>query len=189
MIDGYTVSLNPGEEFPESNFDNNDRVIPEGTELSMSWYGMESPESLKDIVEFHIDAFILQGRDRKEHIVDWNMTQDINWGSCFPDDYCILLLNHSDHGYDYFSDSHIIYGDESLELVVEVTHPGSLWTNYSVTEIYDSPHWEAGGDSPSGGCYFWPMRDDVGRHGFLFTDEGGREWYTRVDICRENFSE
>ncbi|TFG38934.1 MAG: LysM domain-containing protein, partial [Candidatus Aminicenantes bacterium] len=183
MFTGYTVTLNPDGAFPESDYDNNSRVIPEGTEISMSWYGFHAPEGLRNIVEFHINAYILQGRERKEHIVEWNMTQDIDWGSCVPEEYCVLQLHPSEVGNDYYAHGYDTFGDESLELVVNVNHPGSLWSNFAVTEIFDSPGWEAGGYNPTRGCSFWPMRDDVGRHVFHFSTSHGEDWSTRVDIC------
>ena len=189
MFAGYTVSLNPDQAFPESNFDNNSWIVPEGTEISMSWYGFVAPENLRNIVEFHIDAYIVQGRIRTQHIVDWNQNQDeIDWGSCFDDRYCMLYFD-GERRYDYLSGGHVIYGDEDLELVVEVTHPGSLSESFSSRDIFHAPGWEAGGLSPTMGCTFWPTRADEGRHGFAFMSSSGAEWTTRVDICRDNYGE
>jgi hypothetical protein len=188
MFAGYTVSLNPDQAFPESNYDNNSLIVPEGTELSMSWYGFIAPEAVRDIVEFHIDMYIIQGRERTQHIVDWNQTQDINWGSCFEDRYCMLYFD-GERRHDYLTGGHEIYGDEKLELIVEVTHPGSLWGGYSSRDIFRAPGWEAGERGPTMGCTFWPTRHDEGRHGFAFISSSGAEWTTRVDICRDNYDE
>jgi len=189
MFGGYTVTLNRDRSFPESNYDNNSLTIPEGTDISLSWYGVNVPESLRNIVEYHINAYIKQGSVRKEQIVNWDLTQDINWGSCFEDDYCVLHFDGS-HRRDYYTYGDRIYGDEDLELEVHIDHPGSLWTGFSTTEEYYAPGWGAGAYDPSSGaCTFWPTREDEGRHGFRFTTGSGQVWTTRVDICRENFEE
>ena len=136
-------------------------------------------------MEYHVDVYIRQGPDRTQHIIDWSVTQDIDWGSCFPDDYCILLFDFR----EFNSPDYQIYGDEDLELIVQVTHPGSLWTNFTTTEIYSAPGWGAGGLGPGGGCGSWPMRDDEGRHSFIYTQSGVTGWWSRVDLCRENYGE
>ncbi|MEJ2448755.1 MAG: hypothetical protein P8Y37_12560, partial [Anaerolineales bacterium] len=157
-------------------------------EIQLGWYSIEAPEGLRDIVEFHVDGFILQGTERKAQIVDWNQSQDIDWNACQSDETCYVLFD----GYaaeEYVTSRLEIYGDEDLELDLLISHPGSLWRNFSVTEVYSPPDWEAGEYGPRRGCYFLPTREGIGRHGFYFTSGGGTEWYTRVDICRANYEE
>ncbi len=184
MFDGYTVTLNPEAAFPEITLENNSFTVGAGTEISATWYGINAPYGMRNISEFHVDIYILQGSERTQHIVDWSETQDIDWGSCFDPRYCVLLFYS-----DYWTSRYEIYGDESLQLVMSITNPGSLTESFTFDRIYEAPSWGAGGDAPGGGCSNWPRRDDVGRHSFIVTAPGGNQWWTRVDICRDNFAE
>ncbi len=91
-----------------------------------------------------------------------------------------------DHEYDsYWFD---IYGDEELEIVINVDHPGTLREGYVRREFFTAPDWGGGGLSPIRSCGNYAMRE-YGRHWWYFDQIEGYSWDTRFDICRENFEE
>lgn len=178
---GWSVTLNPGGSFVESNHENNTLYHEPGKELELKIYAVNSPYGARNSVEYHIDGYILQGTERFEKVINLDVNQDINWGSCIPDDYCTLHF----YGDDKSSRKFLIVGGESLEIVITIHHPGTLWESYSLTEIFSGPDWEAGGVNPStASCSHWPMRDDIGRHGHVWQRRGGVEWYLRYDLCQ-----
>ena len=183
---GWSVTLNPEATFVENNHENNTLQHAPGKELRLKLYGVDSPYGVRNFVEFHIDGYLLQGRHRSEQVINLDVNQDIDWGTCFPDDYCSLIFYWEDKTSDRF----LIVGGESLEIVISINHPGSLWTDYSLTEIFSEPDWEAGIPNPSThSCSHWPMRDDIGRHSHVWYHSGGLEWYLRYDLCQWDLEE
>ena len=139
-------------------------------------------------MEYHIDGYILQGTHRAEQVIDMNVNQDIDWGSCVRhDDYCTLHF----YGIEKTSDNFLIIGGESLEIVLTIDHPGTLWETYSLTEIFSGPDWEAGIPNPADrSCSHWPRRDDIGRHGHTWYRSGGSPlWFLRYDLCQWGLGE
>ena len=186
MVDGYSVTVNPSGDFAESNLENNTFTVGEMKELRINWEGFRAPYAVRDIVDFHLDAYLYQGTRQTEQVVNWDETNEIDWGSCNTrSHYCILLFTDS----RYRTPSFEIYGDESLVVSVSINHPGSLRDDFSTNNRYEAPTWGGGGNNPStDSCSFWPMRD-VGDHGLWFTNGASAEWYTSYDICVEDFGE
>jgi hypothetical protein len=181
---GYSVTLNPGIIFMESNFENNTLQVSEGTELVLSWYSAIAPYHLRDEVEFHIDAYILQGRTRVEQVVNLDLNQVINWNSWFiPEGWTSYQFNDDSR----ISEPFMIVGGEELEVVITIDHPGTLWESLAATQILSGPSWGAGGQNPlTDRCTFWIMRDDQGEHNLSWFNDG-LEWNLRYDLCRRDF--
>ncbi len=181
---GYSVTLNPGIIFMESNFENNTLRVSEGTEIVMSWYSAIAPYHLRDEVEFHIDAYILQGRTRVEQVVNLDLNQVINWNSWFiPEGWTSYQFNDDSR----ISEPFMIVGGEELEVVITIDHPGTLWESLAATQILSGPSWGAGGQNPlTDRCTFWIMRDDQGEHNLSWFNDG-LEWNLRYDLCRRDF--
>jgi hypothetical protein len=177
---GWSVTVNPEATFVESDHENNTLHRSAGKELEMKLYVVDAPYGVRNAVEYHIDAYILQGGHRLEHVVSLEVNQDIDWGSCFRPYHCTLHF----YGHEKTSGKFLIVGGEALEVEISIQHPGTLWTNYSFTEIFTEPDWEAGGLSPGRSCNHWPMREDIGRHGHIWYGSGGTEWYLRYDLCQ-----
>jgi len=178
---GWSVTLNPEVAFVESNYDNNTFHHDEGKEVQMKLYAVDAPYGVRDVVEYHIDAYVLQGRHRIEQVANLNVNQDIDWGNCISGDYCTLHFYDHDKTSDWF----MLVGGESLEVVISINHPGSLWENYSLTEVFSEPNWEAGEVNPSTrSCSHWPTREDIGRHTHTWYSSGGPEWFLRYDLCQ-----
>jgi len=186
MVNGYSVTVNPSGSFAESNLENNTFSVGESKDLAIKWYAITAPYGARDVVDFHLEAYIYQGNRLKEQVVDWNINHEIDWGSCNSyDNYCIRLL----HDPDYQSHHFDIFGDESLVIRTTINHPGTLWHYYSTTDSYKAPTWEAGGNDPTtDSCTFWPRRD-VGDHRLWFNNGAGSEWFSRHDICMDDFGE
>ena len=182
LAQGWSVTVNPGSTFVESDYDNNTIRHDQGLQLEMKLYAVNAPYNLRNAVEFHIDAYILQGRHRIEQVADLNVNQDIDWGSCVPDDYCTLHFYESDKT----SGWNLIVGGERLEVVISIQHPGTLWESYSLTEVFTEPDWETGSiNTTDRACSHWPQREDNGRHSHRWYHSGGSEWWLRYDLCQK----
>jgi hypothetical protein len=182
LAEGWSVSLNSDVLFVESDFENNSLHHDPGKQLNMKLYAVSAPERFRNSVEFHIDAYILQGRQRAEQVADLNVNQDIDWGNCIPDDYCTLHF----YGSDKTSGWNLIVGGERLEVVISIQHPGTLTESYTLSEIFTEPDWEAGSINPATrSCSHWPMREDIGRHSHHWYRSGGSEWWLRYDLCQK----
>jgi hypothetical protein len=180
MAVGYNVTVNPNATILEEHGDNNSFVIEEATRLWIYWLWIDVPYDVRNRVEFGFDAYILTGEDRTQ-VADWNIRQDIEWGSCFTPYHCFLELDDID---TYWFD---IYGDEVLEISIRVDHPGTLRRSYAISEIFRVPTW-GGGDTWNRGCSYYSERD-YGRHSWVFDNIDGYDWATRINICRENYEE
>ncbi len=180
LQNGWSVTLNPGASFVESNHENNTLYHESGKEIELKLYAVDSPYGARNSVEYHIDGYILQGTHRFEQVINLDVNQDIDWGSCFPDEYCTLHF----YGHEKTSGKFLIIGGETLEIVISINHPGTLWESYSLTEVFREPDWEAGGLSPMRSCDHWPQREDIGRHGHVWQRSGGVRWYLRYDLCQ-----
>ena len=181
---GYSVTLNPGAIFMESNFENNTLQVSEGTEIVLDWFSAVAPYHLRDEVEFHIDAYILQGRMRVEQVVNMDLNQEINWNSWFESGGWTSFQFNDD---SRISEPFMIVGGEELEVVITIDHFGTLWESLAATQIYSGPSWGAGGQNPSTDrCTFWIMRDDLGEHNLSWFN-GGSEWNLRYDLCRRDY--
>lgn len=188
LADGWSVTLNPEGTFVESDHENNSLSHSPGKELNLKIYAVNAPYGVRNVVEFHLDAYVLQGRHRVEQIVDLNINQDIDWGSCIdePDHYCTLHF----YGSDLSSGWNLIVGGEQLEVAISIQHPGSLWESYTLNEIFSEPDWEAGSINPSTrSCSHWPTRDDIGKHSHVWHHSGGIEWWLRYDLCQRAWDE
>lgn len=132
MAAGYNVTVNPNATILEKNGDNNSFVIGEATRLWIYWLWIDVPYGVRNTVEFGFDAYILTGEDQTQ-VADWNIRQDIEWGSCFTPYHCFLELDDIE---TYWFD---IYGDEVLEISIRVDHPGTLRRSYTISDIFESP--------------------------------------------------
>jgi LysM repeat protein len=181
---GYSVTVNPRASFVESNFENNTLQISEGTEIVLDWFSAVAPYHLRDEVEFHIDAYILQGRTRIDQVVNLDLNQEINWNSWFESGGWTSFQFNDD---SRISEPFMIVGGEELEVVITIHHPGTLWESLAATQIYRGPSWGAGGQNPlTDRCTFWIMRDDQGEHNFTWFNDGS-EWNLRYDLCRRDY--
>ena len=177
---GWSVTLNPSQIFVESDYSNNTFELSEGAEIELNWYAVRVPYGLRNDAEIFIDVYIREGRMRSEHVVDMGLTQDIDWGTC-PRDYgCSLHFSHP----SLTSAEFLIIGGEELEVVIEIKHPGTLWANITLSEVFSEPDWEGGGlDMTSRSCSYWPTREDIGRHSHVWRN-GSSEWWVRYDLCK-----
>lgn len=181
---GYSVTVNPGASFVESNFENNTLQVSEGTEIVLDWFSAVAPYHLRDEVEFHIDAYILQGRTRVEQVVNLDLNQEINWNSWYESGGWTSYQFNDD---SRISEPFMIVGGEELEVVIRIDHPGTLWESLAATQIYSGPSWGAGGQNPlTDRCTFWILRDDLGEHNFSWFNSGS-EWNLRYDLCRRDY--
>ena len=121
MAQGYSVVVNPDANIVESNHFNNSYHIPAAQRLWVYWYGIEAPESVGGVVEYDLDVYATSG-DAVRHIADWHIGQDIDWGSCFDDEHCIRLFIDNEYDTNWFE----VYGDEILELSLNIAHPRQL---------------------------------------------------------------
>jgi len=185
MAAGYVVTVNPEESILESNLENNGFTIGEATRLRIYWSYINAPSSVGDFVEFHLDAKVGLEHTLRQ-IANWDLNAEIDWNSCDP--RCWKSFNHHETDELYDTAWFDIYGDEVLEVEVRITHPGSLYENYSRREIFTAPGWGGGGLDPENSCRYFPTRE-VGDHRWRFDTSGGAHWAIRFDICRENFEE
>jgi hypothetical protein len=182
MAAGYEVTINPDATILEESGDNNSFAIGEATRLWIYWRWFDVPYGVRDTVEFHLDAYVLTGEERFQ-VANWSIRQDIDWGSCFDPYHCVLQYVEGQYETFWFD----VYGDEVLEVTVDVVHPGTLRRSYTRSETFTAPDW-GGSLTYSGGCGYLPERPD-GKHHWIFDYLEGYAWVTRFNICRENAEE
>jgi hypothetical protein len=128
-------------------------------------------------VEFHLDAYVVRGRENRQQVANWSIRQDIDWGSCFRPYHCVRLYDEEQYSTYWFD----VYGDEVLEVTIDVVHPGTLRRGYTASETFRPPDW-GGGDPLNFMCRH--HSEDV-KHGWAFDYLDGYAWETRFNICRE----
>lgn len=179
MRGGYQVTVNPAGTIREENHDNNTYQVGEANRLEVYWLWIDVPYSVRNSVEFDLDAFVISGSDRQQ-VVNWSINQDIDWGSCFRPYHCVL---HYDD-YEYNSDWIDIYGDQSFEVIITVSHPGTLTRSYTLSDVYGPPNWGAGAQF-NYGCSS-PSQIEDGRHTWVFDHLSGEAWSTTFNLCLDN---
>ncbi len=178
MAQGYSLILNPDQLFSESNYENNRYDIPAGNNLSVYWWGIWAPESFKNSAEFDLTAYIVSGSSERQ-VVNWHIGQDIDWGSCFPDRYCIRLFQDN----EYYTDEIAILGDENLEMRITASNPGTLWSDMTGSAIYGPVlYW---GSSPQFNYGCRNPQDSAGEHQWILGNVGSNTWEVAFHICRE----
>ena len=182
MRGGYQVIVNPAGTFREENYHNNTYQIAEANRLEVYWLLIDAPYGVRNSVEYDLDAFVISGSDRQQ-VVNWSINQDIDWGSCFRPYHCVL---HYDE-YEYDSDWIEIYGDQAFEVIITVSHPGTLTRSYTLSDVYGPPTWGAGPQF-NYGCRSHTAIEG-GRHDWVFDYSGGEAWSTTFNLCLENAGE
>jgi len=178
MAAGYTVVVNPDATIAESNMENNTYTVAGGQRLRIYLYGIWSPYSVRNYVEYNLDAYLVSGTTRRQ-VADWHVGQDIDWGSCFDPTYCILLFHDGDYDTYWFD----VYGDENLEVVVTATHPGSLTNDQSGFDVFGpGRNWGAG--PPFNYACSYP-HSGAGSHTW-YLGGYGEEWTVTFHICQED---
>jgi len=186
MVEGYSVIVNSDESIVEESYENNSYSIDEGTRLSLYWSTVHVPYGAGEDVEIHIDAYVLNGRVRNRQVADWDITQDIDWDSCSEYEHSCSLTFFD---YEYYEPWFDVIGDEPLEIVVNIEHPGTLWESFTISEIFYPPTWGAGDVDPTkGNCHYFPTRD-YGSQAWTFGERPDRYWRVGFDFCRENFGD
>jgi len=191
MIGGYQVVVNADDTIYEDSYENNIYEVEESTRMSLYFSSVVVPYVARDVVEVHVDIYVLTGRIRDRQVADWNYTQDIDWGSCAEHiDRCISIFTGVDDHLVHWFD---IYGDENLEVVVFFNHTGtrgggaSLIPDRTVNNIYYPPTWGAGDiDRSRGSCHYDPS-SEPGAHFTGYSDSAGKSWQVRIEFCREDF--
>lgn len=175
---GYAVVVNPDATIAEADMENNTYTVAGGQRLWIYLYGIWSPYSVRNTVEYNFDAYLVSGTTRQQ-VADWHIGQDIDWGSCFDPTYCILLFQDNEFDTHWFD----VYGDENLEVVVTATHPGSLTNDQSGFDVFGSgQNWGAGPPFNYGCSY---PHSGAGSHSWLLGGYG-EEWAVTFHICQED---
>jgi hypothetical protein len=182
MAGGYRVNVNPRSSFREEDHTNNSYDVPEAAELWIYWQRIQAPYGVRNTVEFDLDAFILSGPEQTQ-VVDFSINQDINWGSCFEDSYCIRIYHDDEYSSYWFE----IYGDQQLEIVQTASHPGTLRENYTLREIYSPPSW-GGGPPFNYGCSTIGAMGEAS-HDWRFGYVSGAPWRSQFNLCVQPLGE
>lgn len=181
MRQGYSVVVNPDATIVESNLDNNSFNVGGGQRLWVYWYGIWSPYSLRNQVEYDFDAFIVSGSARRQ-VADWHIGQDIDWGSCFSPRYCVRTFSDNQHDTYWFD----IYGDEHLEVLARVTHPGGYAGEWPGSDIFGpSENW-GGGPPFNYGCSY--SHTGPGSHTWHLGSHEGNNWSIVFHICQQDLA-
>ena len=178
MRGGYQVTVNPAGSFREEDFDNNTYQIGEANQLEVYWLWLDVPYSVRNTVEFDLDAFVISGRDRQQ-VVNWSINQDIDWGSCFQPRHCVRHYDNNEYNSDWIE----IYGDQAFEVIITVSHPGTLNRSYTLSQVYPPPNWGAGAQF-NYSCRS-PSAIEDGRHDWVFDYLNGHPWSTTFNLCLE----
>lgn len=190
MVDGYTVTINPGQDLVESSYENNNYTVGPATRLSIAVTQLRVPEPAHEIVEIDVDGYIKNGRFVTSHPVDFDISSSQSWSCSDYQAECNVVFRDSEYLENWFE----IYGDEDFMIEIDISHRGtrigggSLLDNFSGSYLYSGPTWYAGSARTRRVCSYEPARDHGG-HVYRFYDWAGREWAVRLDVCRENYDE
>lgn len=182
MAGGYRVYVNPGGSFLEEDHTNNSYDVSEAAELWLYWQTIEAPYDVRNTVEFDFDAYILSGPERTR-VADFSINQDIDWGSCFEDSYCIRIYHDDEYSTYWFE----IYGDQQLEIVQTASHPGTLSDDYTLRETFSPPTW-GGGPPFNYGCSTMAAMGDAS-HDWRFGYINGAPWRSHFYLCVQPLEE
>jgi hypothetical protein len=135
------------------------------------------------MVEFSFDAYLVSGGSRR-HVADWNIRQDIDWGSCFRPYHCVRHYDNEEYDSHWFD----VAGDERLEIDITVTHPGTLHWSRTLSHVYRPENdWGAGRLGPRRTCGYFGGTSEPHKYTWVFdTTTGGDSWDTTFHICRED---
>jgi LysM domain len=180
MAQGYSVTVNPEASFVESNHFNNTYSIPAAQSLWVYWYGIEAPYSVGGVVEYDLNVYATSGRAVRQ-IADWHIGQDIDWGSCFDDRYCIRVFDDGEYETRWFE----VFGDENLELSLNIDHPGSLTEEMSGVAVFGPDSiW---GSHPASNFSCNPIYDGHGDlQSWALGSSSGNNWLIRYNLCRDD---
>ncbi len=182
MRAGYLVTVNPEAAIFESNADNNTYSVRGATRLWLSWVWIVAPYHSRNSVEYSFDAYVVSG-DTRRRVADWNVSQDINWGSCSDPYNCVRQFYDNEYDTYWFD----IFGDELLEITASA-FDGS-WIIGSGTETYrPEDGWGAGPLGSYRSCGYLGPGSNPGSHTWLFDYYGGESWNIVFHICREDAS-
>jgi len=173
------AALGVRHKFVESNHFNNRYHVPAAQRLWVYWYGIRAPESVAGVVEYDLDVYATSGAAIR-HIADWHIGQDIEWRSCVDDAVCLHFYEDNEYDTSWFD----IFGDENLELNVNISHPGSLTESLeSVTVFGAESNW---GSHPLHNLSCNPYHGDhSGLHRVVLGTSAGNAWAISYNICRE----
>ena len=178
MAQGYSVVINPEHIVPESNYDNNLFDVPAGKNLSVYWWGIWAPESFRDDAAYDLTAFVVSGGAMRQ-VVNWHIGQDVDWGSCFTDSYCIRLFPQS----EYASGRFMVYGDEHFLIRATASNPGTLWSDMTGSATYGpAVYW---GSSPEFNYECRNPQDSAGKYQWILGSTSSNSWEVAFHICRE----
>jgi hypothetical protein len=109
LQEGYTVALDPGNDIPESDDDNNTFGVAVGVWLRVMWDTIQAPRDHRDHIAywFKVDVFSTSGT---RHVADWAV-EDIDWDDPFS---------------LYDTDWFYVAGDETVMIKSGVWYPGVL---------------------------------------------------------------
>ncbi len=178
MRGGYSVVVNPDAAIAETNLENNTFTVAGGQRLWIYLYGIESPYSMRNQVEYKFDAYMVSGTSRRQ-VADWHIRQDIDWGSCFDPRYCILLYQNNEHDTYWFD----VYGDENLEVNITAANPGTLTADQSGSDVFGPEENWGAGPPFNYGCNY--SHSGSGLHSWHLGSVGGNDWVVIFRICQE----
>jgi hypothetical protein len=182
MMGGYTVVIDPHNDLAEESGANNEYTVPPAARLRVRWVHIRAPYDVRNTVEYAFAAHAVSG-DMSRAIETWRLGPDIDWGSCFEDEYCIRMMEGEEADTYWFD----VAGDEDLELVLTVSHPGTLRGPVVRRGVFPAGEgWYAGGSGPSRGCREaeWDPEEQRTRT-WTFGSSGGEEWLVAFNLCRE----
>jgi hypothetical protein len=187
MVYGYSVTLNPGQSIVESDYLNNRFQIHDGDQIAFKWVYIEVPYRYHDVYSHHFDAYIVTGR-HQEQIVNWDVNQNVSWGSCGEGSNCIKHF----HGTEFSTARFMLYGDQELRVVVTMTprgdplHGSPLSGTKSTSWNFGPPTWGGGEFNTNTLCDYYPLREG-GIHRRILDTTGSQSWKARLDICWEGY--
>jgi hypothetical protein len=175
MAEGYIVIVDPEGTIFERAVENNWYSVGDAERMEIFIRYIKVPYAVRDLVEFELDAYVISGREQVQ-VLDWNMRQDIDWGSCRRDVHCLMDFNDI----VYANPPFIIFGDQELKVDIRVDHPGSLWHAYEISEVFTVRQGNA--EVPSDAC---KNISRTGVHEYEFDFHYGIPWYFWFNICTD----
>lgn len=183
MVDGYTLVIDPNDDIAEADEENNTHEVGPAASLRVAWLFADAPYHFRDNAQYDFDIYAVSGGSRRT-IAAWRIGPEIDWGSCFEDSHCILMLTRSDYDTHWFD----VAGDEELEIQITVSNPGTLTPSVTNTRRYGGPYndWGAGGPAADLGCSDPAREIGDGRHYWEFGSYGGEPWDVHFNICNQD---
>lgn len=123
MHEGYAVTVDPENLIYERSTDNNSFDVPAGGRLEIVLYEVSAPYSMRNkSIDYEFTASVISDYGHSRNVVLYQLISNPDWNFKDYHEGCRKSLSHA-------SGNFLIFGDESLEVTVNVSSGRDSWSS------------------------------------------------------------